>query len=99
MMHCFKRSGLWMFAIALLMAAQVALALHTVDHQFSADATASEHCTLCHTATAMAPAPVAEAPAPVLDVLATAPEATVSFLVPATSVAGFRSRAPPASLV
>jgi len=99
MLQTFKRSGLWMFAIALLMAAQLALTLHTVDHQLGLDGgAASEHCTLCHAATAMAPAPTGELPTPTLRVLGSLPEAVPQSYIPATFVAGFRARAPPVSI-
>ena len=95
-----KQSSLWSFVIALLVAAQFALAVHTLEHKFNPDLAAQgEECALCQVASTMAPGP------------ATEPLATPNFYVfvsvlafisplpcAVASPAGFRSRAPPLSV-
>ncbi len=93
-----KHSRLWSLAIALLMAAQVALALHSLHHQIKPDAlAASEHCTLCQVASTMAP-PVVLAVIPVGEAFAVADVFVPAHLIAAAPAAAFRSRAPPLPL-
>jgi len=91
-----KHSRLWSFAIALLMAAQVALALHSLHHQIKPDAlVAGEHCTLCQVASTLAPPPVVLAVIPVGEAIAVADEIVPLERLTAAPAAAFRSRAPP----
>ena len=97
MVQGFKRSGLWSFAIALVMAAQLAFSFHHLEHKFDLNAPTDE-CALCHGISTAAPpseaalvvAPVGYEPAPVA--------APVSIFAYSLSVAGFRARAPPLSV-
>lgn len=94
-----KPSRLWSLAIALLMAAQVALALHSLHHQIKPDALAAvEHCTLCHVAATIAPPPVVLAVIPVGEAIAVADVCAPLALVAAAPAAPFRARAPPLPL-
>lgn len=95
-LRAIKHSRLWSFAIALLMVAQVALALHSLHHQIKPDALAAgEHCTLCQVAQTMAPPPVVVAVIPVGEAIAVADEIVPLHLAAAVRTAAFRSRAPP----
>lgn len=86
----------WSVMIALLMAAQIGLALHSVEHKFSSDAaTVQDHCALCKVASSMAAAPAAPPIAPVEYVLAIVDPFVVASLVSAAPAPAFRSRAPP----
>lgn len=94
-----KHSRFWSFAVAVLMAALIALALHTLHHQIKPDAlTAGEQCTLCHVVSTMAPPPVVLAVIPVSDAIAVADAIISMELVAAAPAAAFRARAPPISV-
>jgi hypothetical protein len=100
MLRFIKRSRLWSCAIAILMAAQVALAFHTVEHQVGAeDFSQAEHCALCQVASGMDAPPAVAAVEPVtapLDFVRPTPSAPVPSVAPAS---GFHARAPPTSFV
>lgn len=94
-----KRSGFWGFAIALLMAAQLGLALHAFGHKFSLDAlAATDNCALCKVASTMEPAPDVVIVAPVFQTCTVAHISLQPLPLPAAAVAGFRPRAPPTSV-
>jgi hypothetical protein len=91
-----KQSRLWSIAVAVLIAAQVALALHGVEHKFDLGAPPSDHCALCQVVSTLAPGPAADPiAAPTLHELTrvAAVFAPQPRIFP--SPAGFRSRAPP----
>jgi hypothetical protein len=99
MLRRLKQSGLWSVLVALLMAAQLALAFHGVEHKIHPGLLQGDECALCQVASTMAPAPTAEPVA--------APSLYASILVDSivkalprvsASPAGFRSRAPPSSV-
>ena len=99
MLGTLKRLRLWSIVAFLLMAAQIGLALHTVEHKFTNDsAVASEHCTLCKVASGMAAAPAAPAIAPVAYVLAVVDTFVVTTLIAGAPAPAFRSRAPPTTV-
>ncbi len=96
MLGTLKRLRLWSVLASLLMAAQIGLALHTVEHKFtSASAAVGEHCTLCKVASGMAAAPTAPAIAPAEYVLGFVDTFVVSAPISAAPEVAFRSRAPP----
>jgi hypothetical protein len=82
--------------IAVLMAAQLALALHSVEHKFDI-APSSDHCALCQVAATTLPGPAANPIA-----IPTFYELTQVAALPVApprrfpSTENFRSRAPPA---
>jgi len=95
-----KSSRFWSCAIALLVAVQLALALHSFNHDFNSDAvTRGDECAVCHVASNMAPAPADAVIAPVSYIIAAVIADVLPAPVPAAPPAGFRSRAPPISLV
>lgn len=99
MIKSIKHTRLWSFAIALLVAAQVALALHSLHHQIKPDAlVAGDQCTLCQVVSTMAPPPVVLAVIPVGEAIAVADEIVPLELLTTAPTAAFRSRAPPQSL-
>ncbi len=93
------RNRLWSFVVALLLAAQVALGIHQLEHRLHPELSASNECSLCQFASAMLDGP--QAPAIVVPTFAfierleSIPEATPTL---GNAVAGFRSRAPPISV-
>jgi hypothetical protein len=84
----------WSIVAALLMAAQIGLAFHAVDHQFTSDASV-EHCVLCKVSQTMAAAPSAPAIAPIEYAIGHADHVVVTFSFSSPPTAAFRSRAPP----
>ena len=92
-----RRSRLWSFVVPLLLLAQLALALHQLNHRIHPEITGlGNDCTLCHFASNMAaaPEPTTFVP-PVLsasDRIVAAPQAAPRQN---WSTSGFRSRAPP----
>jgi hypothetical protein len=96
MIHAIKKSGFWSAMIALLMAAQLGLAFHSLEHKFNAGTLQGDDCALCQVASTMAPGPTAEPiAAPNFYVLVTNDTVAVSLPRVSASPAGFRSRAPP----
>ncbi|MBY0512248.1 MAG: hypothetical protein K2P94_19105 [Rhodospirillaceae bacterium] len=97
MLRALKQSRFWPIALALLMAAQLALAFHGVEHKYEFVAPIGDGCALCHVASVMAPGPSAgPIAAPTFHELAQiAPLAAAPPRI-LPSPAGFRSRAPPA---
>lgn len=94
MVQGFKRSGLWSFVIALVMAVQVAFAFHHLEHKFEAHAPGDE-CAICHVISTAAPPSEAETvAAPVVTGL-TQIVASASSFVHSVYLTGFRARAPP----
>ena len=94
-----KPSRFWSFAIALLMAMQIGLALHTSSHKLSPDAAArGDDCVLCQVASTMAPAPAAPPLAPLSFTYAPIVAQVLPLAIPAVPAAAFRSRAPPAAV-
>ena len=89
----------WFFLVPLLLAAQVALGVHQLEHRLNPDLLAGDECAVCQFASTMAPAPepMAIVPPAELFFAVLLPEA-VQALRPAASPAGFNSRAPPAAL-
>ena len=99
MLRTIKKSGLWSFVIAVLMAAQFALAFHSLEHKFNPDAAPGDECALCQVASTMALGPTAElVAAPVRLVFVGVDVVVLDAPREAASPAGFRSRAPPLSL-
>ena len=92
MLRSIKRSGFWAFAIALLMAAQLGLALHSFGHTFTPDAlAATDNCALCQVAATMAPAPGITIVAPVFNAFIIIQQTLQPQPLPAILVAGFPS--------
>lgn len=99
MLRDFKRFRFWSVLVALLVAAQIGIALHVVEHKFTGDAAAAqEHCTLCKVTTAMAAAPAAPAIAPAEYSIGIADTCVAALLFTAAPTAAFRSRAPPTAV-
>ena len=99
MLRSLKRSGFWAFAIALLMSAQLGLALHSFEHKFRPDAlAATDNCALCQVAATMAPAPDVTIAAPAFQAFAVVHHTLQPVPLSAAIVTGFRSRAPPVSV-
>jgi len=96
MLRAIKSSGLWSVVAALLLAAQMALSLHYVEHKFTVDASAGGDCVICQVASTMAPGasgdPVVLPGSPVAErVIAVSHDLRVTI----RPVADFQSRAPP----
>ena len=99
MLRTIKRSGFWSLAIAILMAAQFALAFHSFEHKFNPASTwHCEECALCHVASTAAPEPTVVLQAPTSNAIDRVVAVTASQIILAVAVAGFRSRAPPLSV-
>jgi hypothetical protein len=96
MLRALKHSRFWSAMVALLMAAQLGLAFHSLEHKFEAGLSPSDHCALCQVASAMGPGPASQLLAPpnlheltASDTVATPPPHVLA------APSGFRSRAPP----
>jgi len=97
MFRALTRLRLWPALVAVLVAAQMALSFHAVEHALSA--APPEECVICHVTHTATPGPSAAAIAtPNLYLLAR----IIAFVPPLPSVsvspAGFLARAPPASV-
>ncbi|MBY0510162.1 MAG: hypothetical protein K2P94_08395 [Rhodospirillaceae bacterium] len=94
-----QRNRLWSLVVALLIVAQVALAIHQIGHRLNPDLRASDECSLCQFASAMTDGPqaltIVVPTFVVIERLELAPAATPPL---PNSVSGFRSRAPPVSV-
>jgi len=96
MLRTLKRSWLWSLAISLLMAAQIALALHSVHHEFSSDIdTSSDACAICQVASAMSAAPDAVSIEPASYFVTRAAVPAPPPIYSAAITAAFQARAPP----
>ena len=95
-----KKSSLWSFAVAILMAAQLALTFHHLQHKMNPDVTAQgEDCAVCQVASTMAPGPAAQpVMPPAINALLLRFSCIAAGPGQAAVVAGFRSRAPPISV-
>lgn len=91
-----SRGWLWSFLVALLLAAQVGLGVHQLQHRLNSDAVASDDCKLCQFASHVTtgPEPIVILP-PTLIVAEVLTLPTQDFFAVERPVAGFRSRAPP----
>jgi len=99
MLRTIKRSGFWSWAIAILMAAQFALAFHSFEHKFNPASTwHGEECALCHVASTTTPEPSVVLQGPTSHVVERIVAVVAPLAIPAAAVAGFRSRAPPLSV-
>lgn len=94
-----SRGWLWSFLVALLLAAQVGLGVHQLQHRLSPDVVASDDCKLCQFASQATPAPdpIVILP-PVLVVAAILAFLARDLLAAQHVAAGFRSRAPPVKI-
>jgi hypothetical protein len=94
-----SRGRLWSFLVVLLLASQVGLGVHRLQHHLTPDAVAADDCKLCqlsnHATTA--PEPVTVLP-PVLVVTEVAMLPARDLLQAQRFAAGFRSRAPPTAV-
>jgi hypothetical protein len=94
MVQGLKRTGLWSFVIALVMAAQVAFAFHHLEHKFEAHVPGDE-CAICHVISTAAPPPEAETVAAPVETELTRAVAPASSFVHSVYLIGFQARAPP----
>ncbi len=94
-----RRPWLWSLVVSMLLAAQVALGVHQLEHRLNPDIVTTDECALCHFASASTagPEPQAVVP-PTLNVVEYVEPAAQTLPLTARRVAGFRSRAPPTSL-
>ena len=90
------RGWLWSFLVALLLAAQVGLGVHQLQHRLNPDVVASDDCKLCQFAShaTAGPEPIIILP-PSLIIAIIITLSAQSFFTAQRSTAGFRSRAPP----
>jgi hypothetical protein len=96
MLRTLKQSRFWSVLVTLLMAAQLGLAFHSLEHTFDSGLPANDHCALCQVASTMASGPAAEPiAAPSLYAFVTVAAVITPLLRTSASPAGFRSRAPP----
>ena len=94
-----RRSGLWTWVIALLVAAQFGLLIHQSQHHLNPAVRTSDDCTLCQFAQAMAAAPAGPIVVlPVLVLLGTVIFEPRTAPRDARIALPFRSRAPPGSI-
>lgn len=91
-----SRGWLWSFLVALLLAAQVGLGVHQLQHSLSPDVVASDDCKLCQFAShaTTGPEPIVILPPSLIIAVIVTLSAQV-FFTAQRSAAGFRSRAPP----
>ncbi len=91
-----SRGWLWSFLVALLLAAQVGLGVHQLQHRLNPEIIANDDCKLCQFASQATegPEPIVVLPPAlvVAEVIALSAQAVRTAQRP---VAGFRSRAPP----
>jgi hypothetical protein len=99
MVKSLKQSRFWAFAIAVLVAAQLALALHSFEHRFNPDVFKADECALCQVASTMAAGPASVAISlPNFEFFVRELGFVAQATRPVIHPAGFSSRAPPLSV-
>jgi hypothetical protein len=94
-----RKPWLWSLVVSLLLAAQVALGVHQLEHRLNPDLVTSDDCALCHFASAATAGPEPQIIVPPTLTMVERIEFTLPTLpLIARDVAGFRSRAPPVSV-
>ncbi len=96
MLRTARQTSFWNLAIALLVAVQLALALHSSAHRFGDSIAApGDGCTLCQVASTMAPGPGGAVATPVF-IASAAPAVPLQPLAHLDApAAAFHPRAPP----